>query len=451
MDFLGNREGQSRDEEVRPSDEASVEGAHPHRSVPLPEDLDDEDSGCERGTADPTCILKEAHPAFRADDEREKSSPVTAEVRFEMMISPARSAPLDDDHEGEMPEEDDEESVLEDMPGDLEPPSPQEDSEPMVAPLIETKRIIDLDREKKTREALREMLEELSEAELPDLAELPSTYDEDKLVILLRDPHKAFAYWDFSTKRKNEILTRDVDAAPEGQLYLKIYKATSMDELVGDPQLHAEIPIMGETRSCYFTLDENFDYYSGTIEFVPFFEEPVAITSSNTVAPPKASISGEFDEDWKAIEKIYMRFYQLVKKELETGEELPDIISDEEIAEIEGFEEVKELRELQRIARKAEDEPGERREKGGERQERPMGERGARETEDHREQVINEGERGEHPDLPPLTMKGKMQRRQELLRRLISAYLEKRKLPGGMYAPIIGSQHHSDIHEEPLP
>lgn len=180
--------------------------------------------------------------------------------------------------------------------------------------------------------------------------ELPVSYDEDILTILIRDPQKAFAYWDISSKnREKHNMSLSEDETPDGQFYLKIFKASSKDELKKNRELHVEIPIIGETRSCYFNLDESYDVYTGSIEFVPFFDEPVTLTTSNIIHPPKTSLSGEFDENWKAIEKIYLRFYNLVKKELEVDPHVKDIITEEEIEEIEKLEELERIEDPGKI------------------------------------------------------------------------------------------------------
>jgi len=260
---------------------------------------------------------------------------------------------------------------------------------------------------------------------------LPLSYDEDLLVILIRDPYKAFAYWDFSNEKRETLgIVRGDDESPGGQLYLKIYKGLEKNDLFRDPQLHLEIPILPGISSCYFELDEAFNAYYGTIEFVPFFDEPRKVSSSNVISPPKASMSDEYDQEWKAIEKIYQRFYSLVKKELQAETRMKEMIAAEEIEEIiaaEGLEEMEELREIAReeglttaeIAEKVETWKTEKIQE--------------RLQEKLREKAEQERKELEFLESPPV--EEQRQRRQEILQRLVTAYLEKRALPGGMYAP----------------
>jgi len=186
-----------------------------------------------------------------------------------------------------------------------------------------------------------------------DTEELPTTYDEDRVVILIRDPYKAYAYWDISLDKRLELgLGESSEELPSGQLYLKVYRGANEEELAQNPQLYIEIAIIGSTRSAYFDIDESFQAYCGKLEFVPFFEEPVTVSVSNVISPPPATLTGGFDEEWKAVEKIYRRFYTLVKKELEEDPLLKEVVIEEELEKLEeltslaGMDEISELEEL---------------------------------------------------------------------------------------------------------
>lgn len=210
-------------------------------------------------------------------------------------------------------------------------------------------------------EAEEPLSEELEEPEesfdlellLLDTEELPTTYDEDRVVILIRDPYKAYAYWDISLEKRIELgLGESSDELPSGQLYLKVYRGADEEELAANPQIHIEIAIIGSSRSAYFDIDESFQAYYGKLEFVPFFDEPVTVSVSNTISAPPATLTANFDEEWKAVEKIYKRFYTLVKKELEEDPLLKEIVIEEEMEKLEeltslaGLDEIEELEEL---------------------------------------------------------------------------------------------------------
>jgi hypothetical protein len=259
---------------------------------------------------------------------------------------------------------------------------------------------------------------------------LPLSYNEDRLVILIRDPYKAFAYWDFSIEKREALgFSNPDDETLAGQLYLKIYKGLEKSDLFRDPQLHLEIPILPGINSCYFELDEAFNAYYGTIEFVPFFDEPVKISRSNVIKPPKASLSEDYDSEWKAIEKIYQRFYNLVKKELQAETRLKEIVAEEEIREIAAIEGIEELEELKELARE---------------QGLTTEEIATRVETFKTEKLLAKqkaAQQAEEKELLSLPLEEQRHRRQQILQRLVAAYLEKRAMPGGIYAPTLPGQH----------
>lgn len=280
--------------------------------------------------------------------------------------------------------------------------------------------------------------------ELP--ADLPASYHQDILVLMIRDPQTAFLYWDLKASEEKQT-----EEAPAGQYYIKIYKGSSGEFSSGEAVLHQEFPIMGGTRSCYFTLDDNYDTYHAILEYVPFFEEPLPVAQSNIIVPPKGSNAAEFDREWKSIEKIYRKFYSLVKKELKTDTSLSEILAEEDIEELEALQDIDEIEELGDAVDLGETEELEETEES-ENLEESVGRRKKEDIKEHRrtrkakipveepagkETVEGEKVKKEPPGKEKKQAGEKMKRRQELLRRIVSAYLEKRALPGGIYAPAI--------------
>ncbi|MGV8124446.1 MAG: DUF4912 domain-containing protein [Candidatus Xenobiia bacterium LiM19] len=329
---------------------------------------------------------------------------------------------------------------------------------------------------------------------LLDTEELPATYDEDRVVILIRDPYKAYAYWDISLEKRIELgLGESSDDLPNGQLYLKVYRGADEEELAANPQIHIEIAIIGSTRSAYFDIDESFQAYYGKLEFVPFFDEPVTVSVSNIISPPPATLTGSFDEEWKAIEKIYKRFYTLVKKELEEDPLLKEVVIEEEMEKLEeltslaGLDEIEELEELirtegpeildrieeqaanDRISREiiSEMEPVERQNLIRKLKERRQEEQARKEagisdpkygTARERDAAYEYGAAaGEKDDMQAgkkekislfwiaedlkMEKSERIRHRQEVLKRLVARYLEHRDLPLGMYGPVFPPEH----------
>ncbi|MDQ7824997.1 MAG: DUF4912 domain-containing protein [Candidatus Eremiobacteraeota bacterium] len=294
--------------------------------------------------------------------------------------------------------------------------------------------------------------------------DLPESYNEDILVFLVRDPFMAFAYWDLSLQRKELIYQLPELEVPQGQLFLKVYKGLNRAELLRDPQIHAELPITGLTRSCYFAIDEGFDAYCGAIEFVPFFDEPLTIARSNTITPPKASMSGELDEEWKAIERIYKRFYQLVKREQTQDQQIKEMITKEELEEIELLQDLDREEKIEKVM--LETVSAEQEEKGSLQKEvyeasalrEPLAweevpaEREAQKELDALESLESLSEREIESHIERIAAETgiaketlvairerrheRTEKRAQILRRLVALYIQKQTPSGGIYGPI---------------
>jgi len=102
---------------------------------------------------------------------------------------------------------------------------------------------------------------------------LPQSYNEDRIVLLVRDPHFVYTYWDFSKKtRETYGLDRE-----DAKIILRTY---NMDGKYFDVELSAHL------RNCYFQVPESGKkYYTelGTIHKGKF----VVIAKSNTISVPK--------------------------------------------------------------------------------------------------------------------------------------------------------------------
>lgn len=87
---------------------------------------------------------------------------------------------------------------------------------------------------------------------------IPAGYDETKVVLMVRDPHWAFAYWDIKKVKAAEIRSySDFES-----LLLRVYEADSEDMSYSDTGGSFDIPIQFTDKSWYIYLpDENHSYF----------------------------------------------------------------------------------------------------------------------------------------------------------------------------------------------
>lgn len=116
--------------------------------------------------------------------------------------------------------------------------------------------------------------------------ELPESYNETRIVLLLRDPAWAFAYWDLQTvnrdafRRSNEF---------EG-LLLRVYSLESSDQSIAKCRTSFDIPVTLHDNRWYIHLPEQESNYRLSLVAVENGTERL-LALSNVVAVPRGALS----------------------------------------------------------------------------------------------------------------------------------------------------------------
>jgi hypothetical protein len=120
--------------------------------------------------------------------------------------------------------------------------------------------------------------------DFPDDAELPDDYNETRIVLLVRDPAWAFAYWEIGRSTLDELGEQDEDA-----LDLLLRVSGSEDRALTDPE-RFDIPVQASDRNWYINLPTPETYYR--IDLIARGEEgETLLASSNTILVPPGALS----------------------------------------------------------------------------------------------------------------------------------------------------------------
>lgn len=134
---------------------------------------------------------------------------------------------------------------------------------------------------------------------------LPSHYNEDRLVLMVRDPWWLFAYWEVTPQRQKQVLAQIPQGEAERKTVLRVYDVTGSQTL---PKANS-----------YFDIELNFYADSWYIDVgIPDREWVTELgyraggrffplLRSNRVTTPAFGISDVLDEEWLLPEDIYYR------------------------------------------------------------------------------------------------------------------------------------------------
>ncbi len=141
---------------------------------------------------------------------------------------------------------------------------------------------------------------------LPD-AELPDEYRRDYIMLMVKDPHWLYAYWEITAgkieKFKNEY---GEDAWHKSRPVLRVYNITDIDYFDGtNCQSYYDIYLSNDARDWHIEIGQPNKRYCLDIGRMLPEGRFITILRSNTVTTPRNYFSNLSDEDWPVLEGLY--------------------------------------------------------------------------------------------------------------------------------------------------
>lgn len=133
----------------------------------------------------------------------------------------------------------------------------------------------------------------------PDL-EIPPGYDDNRVVLLVRDPYCLFAYWEVNDDKRREVgETYSPDVWQNGHLVLRLRDLSS-------PLLEVwDVPVQGLLSTWYVPVPWPGHTYQADLGLMAPGGHFILLASSNLATTPSAGVSAYTDEEWLTIEEIY--------------------------------------------------------------------------------------------------------------------------------------------------
>jgi hypothetical protein len=133
--------------------------------------------------------------------------------------------------------------------------------------------------------------------DFPDDAELPDDYNETRVVLLVRDPAWAFAYWEIGQGTLDELGEDEIDS-----LDLLLRVSGSEDRRLTNPE-QFDIPVQASDLNWYINLPRPETYYR--IDLIARGEEGDSLlASSNTILVPPGALSNGHDDRVSASDHV---------------------------------------------------------------------------------------------------------------------------------------------------
>lgn len=121
--------------------------------------------------------------------------------------------------------------------------------------------------------------------------EFPGGYDENRIVLMVRDPHWLYAYWEVNGQRRGEIAGEiGADLLNRSREVLRVYETAGWQSF--------DVLIDGGARSWYIKVPEPNRTYCVDIGFLTPEGRFIAAARSNWVTTPLDRMSDVIDEQW---------------------------------------------------------------------------------------------------------------------------------------------------------
>jgi len=139
----------------------------------------------------------------------------------------------------------------------------------------------------------------------PTIPELPDSYGDNRIVLMVRDPEWLFAYWEIRTDVMDSVLNMLGSLAHGAKIVLRVYDVTDIIFNGNNAHKYFNIEVTGEARNWYIHVGEPNRSFCVDIGFLTPNGTFRILSRSNTVRTPRTSVSEVVDEKWMSIEELY--------------------------------------------------------------------------------------------------------------------------------------------------
>jgi len=137
---------------------------------------------------------------------------------------------------------------------------------------------------------------------------LPQQYGADRLVLLVRDPHWSYAWW--------ELTEPALDSARQslqerGQLVLRFYDVSAIEWNGNNHHSSFDIELQEQAGNWYVEIARPGADFVAEVGLRGRDGRFIPLARSNVVAMPRDSMSPITDENWMIVEEEYRRMFEL--------------------------------------------------------------------------------------------------------------------------------------------
>jgi hypothetical protein len=139
--------------------------------------------------------------------------------------------------------------------------------------------------------------------------DVPDEYGDTKLVLLIRDPEWAYAYWEINDETRNQ-LNIPRNGHPYRQV-LRIFKITGRQWPEEAAHYFFDVDVSNDAQSWYIHMPEADEAWCAELGIIDDEENFIPICRSNPIQTPRNSISEHVDSEWMVVEESFEKITRL--------------------------------------------------------------------------------------------------------------------------------------------
>ncbi|MBN1594939.1 DUF4912 domain-containing protein [candidate division FCPU426 bacterium] len=133
-------------------------------------------------------------------------------------------------------------------------------------------------------------------------------YNDNRIVLMIRDPFWCFVYWDLSADKQAHII-REIQQAG-ARLILRVYDVTEVEFDGANAHRSMDIEITTEATNWYINVWASDRAYCVDLGLLYPDGRFITLVRSNIVTTPRDSVSPIVDEEWMMVDETFERLYQ---------------------------------------------------------------------------------------------------------------------------------------------
>jgi|SRR5690554_4315003 len=138
--------------------------------------------------------------------------------------------------------------------------------------------------------------------------EVPFSYNETLVVLMVRDPYWLYSYWDFNSEVVNR-LSRIFGAWDKVPLNLRVYDLGNGE---GQPEQNFfDVSVNPHIKNWYINTNQSNHRFQVDLGYFTPSGQFISLARSNIVTTPRDGISEIIDEEWMVVEEDFRRLYRL--------------------------------------------------------------------------------------------------------------------------------------------